>query len=124
MKKFLFVIICFLGLSLTVSAQPGGNRNASPEESAKRLTETLKTELKLTDKQVVSVDSVNLVIAKAQAKLRESANGDFSSIREASQKLEEQRATAFGKILTAEQLQAYKKFMEQRRNAGGRRGNN
>ena len=125
MKKFLFVIVCFLGVSLAVSAQPGGNRNRtpqSPEDNAKRLTEMLKTKLNLTSDQIAPVDSVNLVIAKAQAKLRENANGDRSSMREEFQKLEGQRVEAFGKILTDEQQQVYKKFMEERRNNRANRG--
>jgi len=139
MKKVLFGFICLLALSFTVSAQPGqgGNRQQrTPEESAKQYTETLKTQLNLTARQVAPVDSVNLVYAKAIAKLRENAGGggggDFSAMRESMQKLEDQRVTAFGKILTDEQVQAYKKYLADRpqrgqgqgQGQGGQRRNN
>jgi len=129
MKKVLFGIVCLLFLSITVSAQPGqgGNRpQRTPEQSAKIYTDTLKVRLNLTAKQVAPVDSLNLVYAKAAAKLRENANGDFSSMRESMQKLEDQRTAAFAKVLTDEQVQAYKKYLADRPRmgqGGGRRNN-
>ena len=125
MKKILLVIVCLFVVLATVSAQQGnrGNRGGTPEENAKRTTEWMKTELKLTAKQVAPVDSINLVIAKAQAKLRESANGNFSSMREANQKLEDDRVKAFEKVLTKEQLEGYKKQMQERRRNRPQRNN-
>ena len=132
MKKMLFGIICLLVLSITVSAQPGrGNRQQlTPEESAKRQTEQFKTDFKLTDQQVPKVNEVNLVYAKAAAKVRENARGgggDFSAMREEMNKLETQRGTALEKILTKDQMAAYKKWVADRpqRGApgGGRRNN-
>jgi len=123
MKKFLFAIVCFLVVSLTVSAQRDGNR-LSPEESAKRMTERMTTELNLTPEQVVPIDSINLVFAKAQAQLRENANGDFASIREDMRKLGALRLEAYEKILTDEQIQAYQKIMEERQRAGEERRRN
>ena len=126
MKKVLFGIVCLLVLSLSVSAQPpqGGNRQRlSPEESAKQETQTLKTELKLADNQLAPVEAANLVYFKELAKLRENAGGDFSSMRESMQKLENQRIASFEKVLTKEQLDAYKKYSEERRQRGpGQRG--
>jgi len=122
MKKILFGFVCLLVLSFTVSAQPGqgGNRQQrTPEESAKQYTETLKTQLNLTARQVAPVDSVNLVYAKESAKMRENASGDFASMREPMQKLEDQRVAAFAKILTDEQVQAYKKYLADRPQRGG-----
>jgi len=124
MKKILFAIICLFALTLTVSAQPGGGNRRSPEESAKRMTDMMKTELNLTPSQVAPVDSINLVFAQAQAKLFEKANGDRDSIREDMQKLNALRLEAYGKVLTQEQLDAYKKMMEERmRNRGNGGGN-
>jgi len=118
MKRLFFAISCLFIVALAVSAQPGGNR--TPEESAKRMTDMMTTSLNLTPQQVAPVDSINLVFAKAQAALREKANGDFSSIREDMQKLNALRLDAYSKVLTDEQLQAYKKMMEERqRNRGG-----
>jgi len=84
----------------------------------------MKTELNLTPEQIAPIDSINLVFAKAQAKLIEKANGDFASVREDMQKLNALRLEAYGKVLTDEQMEAYKKLMEERmRNRGNRGGN-
>jgi LAS superfamily LD-carboxypeptidase LdcB len=121
MKKVFVAIACMVIFSITGFAQRNNKR--SPEEMAKQMTERMKTELKLAEEQVVPVDSINLVFAKAQAKLRENANGDFASIREDMQKLYALRLEAYEKVLTKEQLEAYKKIMEERmRNREGRRG--
>jgi len=125
MKKCLFAFVCLLAVTLSVSAQPGGGQRVqrSPEENAKRMTERMTTELKLTPEQVTPVDSINLVFAKAQAQLFEKANGDFASVREDMQKLNALRLEAYGKVLTQDQLDAYKKMMEERmRNRGPREG--
>ena len=128
MKKLLFVIICLSIVSVSVFAQQRGNRR-TPEESAKQTTEWMKTELKLTDKQIAPVDEINLVYAKAAAKLRENATGggDFASMREPMQKLEEERVKSFEKVLTKEQLESYKKLAAERRprpGGGGQGGGN
>lgn len=120
MKRFLLVAVCLLVVSVSIFAQQGNRR--SPEENAKRTTEWMSSELKLTPEQITPVDSINLVFAKAQAKLFETANGDFSSVREAMQKLNEEREKAYAKFLTKEQLEAYKKLYQERmRNRGGNR---
>ena len=125
MKKNLLLIVCLFVVSMAVSAQQGQRgqgQRATPEEMANRTTEWMKTELKLTAQQVTSVTATNLEIAKEQAKLRENANGDFSSMREASQKLEEKRVAAFEKILTKEQLESYKKLAAERQQRGPGQG--
>ena len=125
MKKNLLLIVCLFVVSVAVSAQQGQRgqgQRMTPEESAKQTTEWMKTELKLTAQQVTSVETVNLDIAKEQAKLRESANGDFASMREAVQKLEEKRVAAFEKILTKEQLESYKKLAAERQQRGRQGG--
>jgi len=124
MKKILLAIACLLVVSATIFAQPGNRR--TPEENAKRMTERMTTELNLTPEQVAPVDSINLVFAKAQAKLVENANGDFASIRDDMRKLSALRVEAYEKVLTPEQIEAYKKMMAERmrnRGQGGDRGN-
>ena len=126
MKKFSIAIVCLFIVSSTVFAQRPSPR--SPEENARQTTEWMKTELDLTPEQVVPIDSINLVFAQAQAILFERANGDFASVREDMQKLNALRLEAYEKILTDEQMQAYRKLMEERRrnrgNRGERRGSN
>jgi len=121
MKKFVFVIVCLFIVSMTVSAQQFNQR--TPEENAKRMTERMKTELNLTPEQVAPIDSINLVFAKAQAKLIEKANGDFASVQEDMKKLNALRLEAYAKVLTDEQLEAYKKFIAERMRNRGNRGN-
>ena len=125
MKKVLFGIVCLLALSLTISAQPGqgGNRQRlTPEESAKQVTEQFKTNFKLTTQQVPKVEAVNLEYAKAQSKLRDSmtggGGGDRTAMREQMTKLETTRGTALEKILTKEQMDAYKKWVTERPQMG------
>ena len=130
MKKVLFGIICLLALSFTLSAQQGqgGNRQQrTPEESAKQTTEQFKTTLKLTTQQVSKVEEVNLVYAKAQTKLQESmrsggGGGDRTAMQAERTKLETQRGAALEKILTKEQMDAYKKWVTERPQMGGQGG--
>jgi len=119
MKRFFLAIVCVLVVSLTVSAQQGrGGNQRTPEENAKRQTERMTTDLKLTPEQVAPVDSINLVFAQARAKLIEKANGDFASVRDDMQKLSALQLEAYGKVLTDDQLATYKKQMEERRQRG------
>jgi hypothetical protein len=120
MKKFLLATVCLFIVTLAVSAQRPNQ--GTPEENAKRNTERMKTELNLTPEQVAPVDSINLVFAKAQAKLIEKANGDFASVREDMQKLNALRSEAYEKVLTKEQLASYKKIQEARRARMGQGG--
>ena len=130
MKKVLFVSICLLLASAAAFAQQGQRTQRTPEEMAKRQTERMTADLKLTPEQVAPVDSINLVFAQARAKVFEKANGDFASVREDMQKLSALQLEAFGKVLTDDQLATYKKQMEERRQRGpggqgggeGRRG--
>jgi len=130
MKKVLFVSICLLLASAAVFAQQGQRAQRTPEEMAKRQTERMTADLKLTPEQVAPIDSINLVFAQARTKAFEKANGDFASVREDMQKLNALQLEAFGKVLTDDQLATYKKQMAERRQRGpggqgggeGRRG--
>ena len=117
MKRFLFVIVCVLIVSVTAFAQ---QRGGNPEEMAKQTTEWMKTELKLTSEQATQVEAINLSMAKERTQLMENAGGDMSSMRDAMQKLTEKTEEAFSKVLTQEQLDEYKKQAAQRQ---GQRGN-
>ena len=122
MRKILFLFVSLFIVALSVSAQPG-QRGGTPEENAKRNTEQMKTSLNLTPAQIAPVDSINLVYAKALAKLWESSSGDFASMREPMQKLQADQLKAFEKVLTDEQLQAYRKSLEERQRNRGNRSN-
>jgi hypothetical protein len=118
MKKIVFTAIVLLSMSTFIFAQ-GPARNFSPEEIAKRNTERMKTELKLTDDQVVKVDSINLTLAKKQAELFQNGKEDRLKMRENAQKLTAEREAAYEEVLTKEQLDAYKKSAQERKSRGG-----
>ncbi len=103
-----------------------GRQRMTVEERAKSVTEWMKTELKLTSEQIAPVDSINLLFAKTQQLLFQSADGDRTKIRESMEGLEKEKVTALAKVLTPEQLEAYKKkaqeMLQNRRRGGG--GNN
>ena len=112
MKKLMFLIVCLFIVSLTAFSQ---QRGGTPEEMAKRTTEWMTTELKLTAEQVTKVEAINLSMAKERSTLMEKAGGDFGSVRDDMQKLNDKTEEEFSKVLSQEQLDAYKKQMQERR---------
>ncbi len=120
-KILLMTIVLFSSLSLFAQER----QRMTVEERAKNVTEWMKTELKLTQEQLAPVDSINLLFAKTQQLLFQAADGDRSKIRESMEGLEKEKQTALSKVLTPEQLEAYKKkteeMMQNRRRGGGQR---
>ena len=119
MKKILLLTIVLLS-STFLYAQEGRQR-MTVEERAKGITEWMKTELKLTPEQIVPVDSINLLFTKTQQLLFQSADGDRSKLRETLEGLDKEKDAALSKVLTPEQLEAYKKRnqeMQTRRRGG------
>ena len=108
MKKRLLLAVLLLSLISWSYAQRGGQR-MTVEERAKQITEWMTTELNLTNEQIAPVDSINLVFTKAQQVLFQSAEGDRSKIRESMAALEEEKVKSFSEILTKEQIELYKK---------------
>lgn len=125
MKKYLVLAVAILMSSTLLLAQsPQGGRGGqrmNPEEQAKRTTERMKEELKLTDDQLTKVDSINLLYAQAQQKLFEAAEGNFDGIREAMQALQGERVKAYEEVLTQDQLAEYKKKEAERQSQRGQR---
>ena len=125
MKKILLLTIVMLS-SAFLYAQDGRQR-MTVEERAKATTEWMKTELKLTAEQIAPVDSVNLLFTKAQQMLfQSSTEGDRSKLMDQMTALNNEKDVALSKVLTAEQLEAYKKknqeMMQNRRRPGGGQG--
>jgi hypothetical protein len=98
-----------------------GGQRMSVEERAKMTTEWMIKELNLTSEQIVPIDSINLLFAKAQQIIFQSSDGDREKIRETMQALEKEKETAFSEFLTTEQLDLYKKKRDEM--AAGRRRN-
>ncbi|MDR3194866.1 MAG: hypothetical protein LBT76_06205 [Tannerella sp.] len=116
MKKYLLIIAGWL-VCLALSAQApqegrqqrGEGRRFTAEEFAKRSTEWMTEELELTTGQVAPVDSINLLFAQAQQILFQSADGDREKLRESMTVLNREKEKALSDVLTAEQLERYRK---------------
>jgi periplasmic protein CpxP/Spy len=110
MKKTLFMACALLALLLTVNAQPPEPPKA--EEMARRETDRMKTELSLTDAQVVVVDSINLKYAKKMTEMfkqgRENG-GDFEAMRTKMDEVRVAKREELKTVLTEDQLKAYDK---------------
>ncbi|MDR2057126.1 MAG: DUF4890 domain-containing protein [Dysgonamonadaceae bacterium] len=110
MKRILCVtVLLSMVFSLANAQNARGGQKMSVEERAKMTTEWMIKELNLTSEQIAPVDSVNLLFAKAQQVIFQSSEGDREKIRETMLALEKEKETAFSGILTAEQLELYKK---------------
>jgi hypothetical protein len=72
--------------------------------------------LNLTPEQVPPVDSINLVYAKTQQVLFQSAEGDREKIRAALTALEEKKQEALAVYLTEDQMKAYRQRMTEIQN--------
>jgi hypothetical protein len=127
MKKIAFLTFLLLIItgSFAFAQRPEGGRGGgqfSAEEIAKRNTDWMKTDLNLTETQIAPVDSINLLYAKAQLVLFQSANGDREKIREAIRELGAKKEESLAPVLTKEQLELYKKKVTERGNRGFNRG--
>jgi Spy/CpxP family protein refolding chaperone len=122
MKKIVFLAFLLLATTSVFAQQPenerrvGGREQFSAEEIAKRNTEWMTKDLNLTNEQIVPVDSINLLYAKTQQAIFQSANSDREKIREAMKELGAKKEEALSAVLTNEQLDLYKKRMSERGN--------
>jgi Spy/CpxP family protein refolding chaperone len=103
-RKIVMLTMLFTVLSMVVAlAQGQRGGNASPEERATRMTDRLKTSLKLTDEQAVKVHAVYLQMSKDMAAARESGE----DMRTSMQTIMAKQDTELQKILTPEQYKTY-----------------
>lgn len=110
----------FTVLSMVVAlAQGQRGGNTSPEERATRMTDRLKTSLKLTDEQAAKVHAVYLQMSKDMAAARESGE----DMRTSMQTIMAKQDAELQKILTPEQYKTYqdgrKQQMQTRFNGSG-----
>lgn len=115
MKKGLLILFVSLFVIGGLSAQQ--RQRSTPEERAKRQTETLVERLSLTKEQKEKVYDIYLKSAQAAAKLD---NSDREKMREAMQKSQKERDTEIKAILTEDQQKKYdevqKEMQERMRN--------
>ena len=128
MRKAFMIIGCllFVGL-LTAEAQRGqGQRGQrlSPEEQAKKQSETFQEELGLSDEQYKKTYDVLLASNKNRAeKMQElRASGDFQAMRTTFQKMQEETDKKLKEIFTDVQWTAYEKWKKENQPQRGRRG--
>ncbi len=124
MKKIgmlVFVALLVFGIAFSQPPQGGGQR-MTVEERAKKTTEWMTKELNLTQEQVVSVDSINLLFAKVQQSYFQAVDGDRDKIREAMVTLGKEKEDAFSKVLTSKQMEDYKAKIQEMMNNRGFKG--
>ena len=126
MKKFLFLLattLCVFCLSAQnqQDQQRSGRNRATVEERAKNTTVWMTEALNLSEEQIAPVDSINLLYTKAQHVLFQSSQDDRGKIREALAALEAQKVEALEKVLTTDQVDLYKKRVEEQQNRGRNR---
>ena len=123
MKRNLLLAAVLMFVCTFSYAQNNGRQRMTVEERAKRTTEWMQKELKLSDDQVKKVEPINLSFAKATQELREkTSRDDRKGMREAMEKLGKERDEALAKVLTEEQMKLYKEKMKERESQ--RRNNN
>lgn len=115
MKKLvLFLTIALFATSGLFAQQ---RQRATPEERAKRQTETLVKELGLTEDQQKKVYEINLKFAQPQGD--QSKETDREKLRAQFQKNQEERTAAIKAVLTEDQQKKFdehqKKMQEERK---------
>ena len=120
-QRFLLTVALVLTMGLGAYAQQGGGQQRrSPEERVKAMLERLTPELKLSQDQVVKLDTVFTRNFKELQKMREDAQASGNRPdREAFQKLNNDRDEKVKAILSEEQFKKYKEQQEAMRQRGG-----
>lgn len=108
-------------------AQQRGRGFGTPEENAKRTTERLEKELKLSAAQKDSVYTYSLEQAKTmQQAFQNNQNGDRREMMDKMRELRQQTDKKILSVLDDSQKTAYEKIVQERasrmRQGGGRRG--
>jgi len=102
-KKIIVFVACLL-VSLAVSAQNGSDKvkkaKKTPEQEAKKQTESLTKDLQLTDDQAKQIEDINLKFAKEGKAKREELKAEHK-------KQSAEKEAEFKKVLTPDQ---YAKF--------------
>lgn len=119
-KRLLACALIMTSISTALVAQGFGQRNINPEEMAQRETDAMKDSLSLSEAQVVKVHEVNLKYAARTKEMRESMDGDFSSMREKFMAMRTEKQEELKIYLTEEQFATWEKIQLQRREGRGR----
>lgn len=121
------MVALLIAVGLSFAQQRGGRGFASPEENAKRVTERLEKELKLSAVQKDSVYAYALEQGKAMRQaLQDNQYGDRQQMMAKMRELRDQTDRKILAVLNDDQKKTYEKIAEERasrmRQGGGRRG--
>jgi Spy/CpxP family protein refolding chaperone len=124
MKKLgLLFVIVILGTTISMAQNNGGQR-MNPEEMAKKQTAELKEVLGLDKLQEKNVAEINLNAAKEMAEMRKSREegSDREAMREKMDAARKKTDTEMKKVLTEDQYEKYKTYLEEKRKERSQRG--
>lgn len=114
----IFLLTLIWGFNILLAQPQHGFPSA--EERAARTTEKLKSELKLSEKQIKLVSEVVLKYAKKAEEMRDKSE-DRSEMVQNMKKLTSEQDKELKKILTKDQFTKYEKIMEENRSRMRRR---
>ncbi|MBB4037048.1 Spy/CpxP family protein refolding chaperone [Dysgonomonas hofstadii] len=117
MKKLVVLLMLTFFVGGSIFAQQ--RQRATPEERAKRQTETLVKELSLTKEQETKVHEINLKYAQP----KENASTDRDKRREEMRKSMDERNAAIKELLTDEQKKKFEEHIKKAPEARPRGGN-
>jgi protein CpxP len=118
MKKLLIICGLLFSVITFANAQDGqGRRGGTPEERAKRQTETLAEKLKLSDDQKVKVSAIYLEQGAKMRKLRDSLGDDRTAWRGVMVKANEQADAKITAVLNDDQKKAFATWVAERKEA-------
>jgi len=106
-KPLLMLVVVLLTASLTGIAYSQETKTQfTPEQRAQKLTDWMKTNLKLTDAQVPQVQAINLSHAQKTEEIKNSTS-DQNQKMSALKTDNEEKEKEFKKVFTPEQYSAY-----------------
>jgi Spy/CpxP family protein refolding chaperone len=118
MKKLLIICGLLFSVITFANAQDGqGRRGGTPEERAKRQTETLAEKLKLSDDQKAKVSAIYLEQGAKMRKLRDSLGDDRTAWRGVMLKANEQAEAKITAVLNDDQKKAFAIWVAERKEA-------
>jgi periplasmic protein CpxP/Spy len=121
MRKFGISMLMLVFAAFVSNAQPGGGRQFSPEDMAKRQTEQLGEYVKLSTDLQKKVYDVNFKYAQKSRELyggrspMDMSDSDRQKMREKRDALNKERDGEMKKIMTPEQFKGYEKYQAEAR---------
>ena len=112
MKNSKIIALALFVITTTFSI---AQKNKTPEERAKMLTEKMKSELRLSDDQAQKIAAINLDIALKNNQIKSDESMDLESKKIALKESRKVRVAKFKDVLTVSQFEKMKKMKKERR---------